>query len=228
MLIHSGCMPAAARGILPPAPCAEVDASRGYRNGYAVLKDRAGNYQYLVLPLARITGIESPVLLGANAPNYFADAWNARLYVEAALHQRQPRYVLSLVVNSTHGRTQNQLHIHVDCIRPDVHAALRRLLPTMDGHWHLLHTLLPPNRHVYQATWIGGKRLAVNPFKLLSAHLAVGDRMALHSLIVVGADSPTGKPGFVLLSGRYDPDRHDRGSGEELQDPGCALARKIP
>ena len=223
-LIHRGCVPAAKRGVLPPAPCTEVEPSHGKSGGYVVFKDRAGRYQYLVLPIVRITGIESPGLLATDAPNYFADAWTARLYVEAALHAPQPRDVISLVVNSASGRTQNQLHIHVDCIRPDVHAALRKLLPTIRTTWQPLESPLPPNGHRYQAMWIGGRTLHANPFKLLASALPKGDDMARHSLIVVGAYSPDGVPGFILLSGHVDPARHDRGSGDALQDLGCVLA----
>lgn len=221
-LIHDGCATAAARGTEPPAPCVEVTRPAGGNGGYVVFKDRNGRYQYLVLPLARITGIESPALLAPAAPNWFADAWTARLYVEAALHHPQPRDVLSLVVNSARGRTQNQLHIHVDCVRPDVHAALERLLPTLDDAWRAV--TLPPNGHRYQARWLGGRTLTENPFKLLAAALPAGDRMARHSLAVVGAYASTGAPGFILLSGRVDPARHDRGNADALQDIPCALA----
>jgi CDP-diacylglycerol pyrophosphatase len=223
-LIHRGCVPAAKRDRFPPMPCTEVDASRDGSDGYVVFKDRAGRYQYLVLPTARITGIESHELLAIDAPNYFADAWTARLYVEAALHAPQPRDVISLVVNSAYGRTQNQLHIHVDCIRPDVHAALRRLLPMISSTWQPLEASLPPNGHRYQAMWIGGRTLHANPFKLLASALPAGDEMARHSLILVGAYSPGGKPGFILLSGHVDPASHDRGNGDALQDLGCVLA----
>ena len=173
---------------------------------------------------ARTTGIESPALLAADAPNYFADAWAARLYVEAALHAVQPREVLSMVVNSAHGRSQDQLHIHLDCIRPEVHDALQHLLPTITSQWHTLSEPLPPHQHIYQAMWVEGEALSINPFQALANALPAGDSMALHSLAVVGAYSPQGKPGFILLSGRVDPARDDRGSGDELQDPDCAIA----
>ena len=39
-----------------PAPCAVVDLDQGF----AVLKDIQGATQYLLLPTARVTGIESP------------------------------------------------------------------------------------------------------------------------------------------------------------------------
>lgn len=223
-LIHDACSPAAARNIYPPSPCAEVDTSHGNAGGYAVLKDRTGRYQYLLLPLARIPGIESPALLAPGAPNYFADAWTARLYVEAALHAAQSRDVLSLVVNSGHGRSQDQLHIHLDCIRPDVHDALQRLLPTITSRWRALSERLPPHRHDYQAMWVEGETLPINPFKALADALPASDSMASHSLIVVGAYSADGKPGFILLSGHVDPMHDDRGSGDELQDIDCGIA----
>lgn len=223
-LVHEHCAVAAAHGVLPPAPCTEVADPHDNRSGYVVFKDRNGSYQYLLLPLARISGIESPALLAPDAPNYFADAWTARLYVEAALHQRQPRDVLSMAVNSAEGRSQNQLHIHVDCIRPGVRAALQRALPAIDATWRWLDVPLPPDGHRYRAMWLDGKTLVRNPFKLLAAALPAGDSMAQHSLAVVGATSSTGAPGFILLDGRADPSRRDRGSAEELQDHDCALA----
>jgi CDP-diacylglycerol pyrophosphatase len=223
-VIHGPCATAALHDAYPPNPCIEVTSSQGSTSAYAVFKDRNGRYQYLVLPLARIAGIESPALLAPDAPNYFADAWTARLYVEAALHQARPRDELSLVVNSAYGRSQDQLHIHVDCIRSDVHDVLHRLLPSLTGQWRPLPETLPPHHHAYQAIWVGGETLSINPFKSLAAALPAGDRMGLHSLIVVGAYAQTGQPGFVLLSGRVDRGANDRGSGDELQDLSCAIA----
>lgn len=220
------CTTAAGKDLYPPRPCVEVEMPRGSANHYAVLKDREGRYQYLVLPLARITGIESPTLLAPGAPNYFADAWTARLYVEAALHRRLPRDQLSLVVNSAYGRSQNQLHIHVDCTRPDVHDALQRMLPNITTQWRPLPMPLPPNGHAYQARWVDGETLTLNPFQSLAASLPAGDHMARHSLIVAGAVSPSGKPGFILLSGRVDWRKGDHATGDELQDLACTIAAR--
>lgn len=221
--VSGQCATAARQNIYPPSPCIEVSAPQGPASGYAVFKDRSGRYQYLVLPLARITGIESEALLAPGAPNYFADAWEARRYVEAALHTSVPRDVLSMVVNSPFGRTQNQLHIHVDCVRADVHDTLRRLLPTITSQWQPLSEPLPAHGHRYAAMWVPGDSLTINPFQSLAASLPSGDRMAWHSLIVVGAQSSTGEPGFILLSGKVDPLAGDRGNGDNLQDLACDL-----
>lgn len=222
-IVHESCAPAARRHAYPPAPCIEVSPPDAKAGGYAVMKDRAGRYQYLVLPLARMVGIESP-LLQLDTPDYLADAWNARMYVEAALHQMLPREAMSLVVNSLHDRTQDQLHIHVDCIRPDVHDALQRLLPGITDRWQPLGELLPPHGGSYQARWASGTTLSLNAFKSLAASLPPGDRMALHSLAVVGARRASGEAGFILLSSRYEPAQGYRGDAEGLQDQACVIA----
>jgi CDP-diacylglycerol pyrophosphatase len=71
-----------------PAPCSEVSISNGVERGFAVLKDNAASkpYAFLLIPTRRITGIESPLLLGLDAPNYFQFAWTARSYVLGAVH----------------------------------------------------------------------------------------------------------------------------------------------
>jgi len=222
-IVHGHCEPAAAKGTYPPSPCAAVHEGPG---GYAVLKDRHGAYQYLVLPLARTQGIESPELARPDAPNYLAAAWRARLYVEAALGMTQPRDVLGLVVNSPEGRSQNQLHIHVDCIRHDVRDALARQLRHISYRWRWLPAGLPPFGHRYMARWVDGAELHINPFADLARALPDGDRMAEHGLAVVGASRGAARPGFILLSDRIGPE--DRANIEELQDVDCTLAHRPP
>jgi CDP-diacylglycerol pyrophosphatase len=226
-VVHQHCTPKAAQKIFPPAPCADVQLGPG---GYAIFKDRNGPYQYLLLPLARITGIESTALLAADAANYLAEAWQARLYVEAALHAAQSRDVLSLAINSSQGRSQDQLHIHIDCVRSDVRDAIHRWLPGIVGNpgWHPLPEGLPPSGHRYLAKWVGGENLGDNPFKDLAGALPSSDALAAHSLAVLGAYAPSGQPGFVLLSGRADVATGDRGHAEELQDTSCAVAKHPP
>lgn len=191
-----------------------------------MFKDRVGRYQYLVLPLARIPGIESPSLRKRDAPHYLADAWNARLYLEAALHKTLPRESVSLVVNSMHDRTQDQLHIHIDCIRPDVHDALQHLLPAITDHWQPLSELLPPKEGRYMARWTSGTELSINAFKSLAASLPRGDLMERHSLVVVGAQRASGEPGFILLSSRYENPDDSSGAAETLQDRTCTIAQR--
>jgi CDP-diacylglycerol pyrophosphatase len=134
-----------------------------------------------------------------------------------------PRSAISLAINSPYGRTQNQLHIHIDCIRADIAAALAPALPTLGTAW----TPLPLAGHAYRARRIDDADLArEDPFQLLAGDPAVGPSgMKTHTLVVVGATFPGGRDGFVLLDDRLDLPGGDRASGEELQDHSCAIAR---
>lgn len=204
-----------------PSPCLSVDLA----DGFAVLKDQTGASQVLVIPTTRVSGIEAPALLDPAAPNYWAAAWKARRDVEALAHREIPREDLALAVNSIYGRSQDQLHIHVDCIRPDVRNALNAALDRIGPKWGPLDVSLAGHR--YRAMRIDGEELgAANPFKLL----ADGDAraradMAVETLVLAGAVFADGSPGFVLLSDRADPSTRDPAAGEMLLDHGCQVLR---
>src|SRR5262249_21213379 len=82
----------------PPLPCKYVDISTGERNGYAVLKDKVGIAQFLLIPTRRIIGIESPELLSPDIPNYWRAAWEGRrdlvLEVGLGISRKGIRFVL--------------------------------------------------------------------------------------------------------------------------------------
>jgi len=223
-IVHRLCVPNAER-FGDPAPCQRVELRGAERNGYAVLKDPFHSTQFLVVPTARITGIESPALLAANAPNYFESAWGVRAYVGQAVHRTVPRDDIGLAVNSAAARTQNQLHIHIDCVRGDVRAALQRA-PAIPRRWAPLGVLLAG--HKYLAMRVDAAQLnGVNPFRLLADGVA-GARadMGDHTLIAIGASFSNGHPGFILLDGHVDRAAGENASGEELLDHSCAVAKR--
>jgi CDP-diacylglycerol pyrophosphatase len=202
-----------------PKPCEQVDLA----GGYVVLKDRDGGTQFLVMPIARITGIESAEILAPDAPNYWDAAWQARHFVNERAHRDLPRDALGLAINSVSGRTQNQLHIHVDCMRLDVTAALRAHAGAIGTTW----TEFPEQLvgHDYMAMRIQQPELgATNPFALLADDVP-GARadMGHYTLVVVGSNVQ-GKEGFVVLAGHATPATGNRGAGEQLQDHACAAA----
>ena len=204
-----------------PAPCAKVDLHPGA--GFAVLKDINGVAQYLVIPTVKITGIESPELLSGNTSNYWGYAWQARTNLEDRLHRKLARDQVALTVNSAFGRTQNQLHIHIDCIRPDVRETLRRQADKIGGQWVPLDTKL--NNHPYWAMRILGTELGeINPFKLLAEGMSFArNHMERQTLVLVGMTFNDGSNGFILLEDHADLGINDRASGEELLDHQCAL-----
>jgi len=187
------------------SPCERVNLEQGY----VVLKDMRGKTQFLVMPTARITGIESPEILAAGAPNYWQAAWDTRIYVSKRAGDKLPDKDIGLAVNSPFGRTQNQLHIHIDCLKPAVITALNKV--KRDGKWREIS--FPQRLHAYQALYV--ETLTPDPFKRLAAH---AKDMSHETLVVAGLDH-----GFMLLADTAT--LTDRASGEELLDHECKIAQ---
>jgi CDP-diacylglycerol pyrophosphatase len=206
------------------APCTLVDLA----GGYAVLKDRVGATQFLLIPTARVGGIESPEILAPGAPDYWEDAWQARRFVSERAGRMLGRDEIGLAINSVSGRSQNQLHIHVDCMRPDVRDALHADLDAISDVWRPLPAAVAG--HVYLARRLAQPDLAnADPFRVLAEGVPeAGADMAHETLVVTGAVFPGGQDGFVLLADRADPATGDTGSGEELLDHSCSLAHTGP
>jgi CDP-diacylglycerol pyrophosphatase len=222
-IISQKCLPSE-REYGQPTPCAVVDLKEGDAHGYVVLKDRTGATQYLVMPTAKITGIEDPAVLAPGAANYFADAWRERHFTIDAADHELGRDELSLAINSVYGRSQNQLHIHIDCVAPAVKAAVGRQIAAVGEKWAPFPE--PLAGHRYRAIRVDGQALEANPF-LLIADGVPGARAAMgkETLVVVGATFAGAKPGFVILDTTADPATGNRANGEELQDHSCALGR---
>jgi CDP-diacylglycerol pyrophosphatase len=203
-----------------PAPCVQVDIREGELRGSAVMKDSEGADQFLLIPTARITGIEDPAVRAPGAPNYFEYAWRARAYTEAEAGGVLPRDWISLAVNSVAFRTQDQLHIHIDCLRADVHQALADSAGLIGPSWAPLPVPLAGDS--YQAIAIGSLD-SVNPFAL------AGDAAdaAASTVVVVGAGTDE-HPGFVVLRRTAAPGSDDPAAGENLQDHGSCPAPVPP
>lgn len=204
-----------------PSPCTLVDLA----GGYVVLKDRVGATQFLVLPTARITGIESAALLSPRVPDYMQDAWSARRFVEARTPGSLTRGDLSLAVNSIRGRSQDQLHIHVDCLRQDVRDALARHRAAIGDQWRPFPVALAGHHYIARRLVIPDLS-DVNPFRTLADEVPdARANMGEYTLVVAGATFG-GKSGFILLADRADLLRGDLARGESLQDHSCAVARR--
>ena len=204
-----------------PAPCLAVDL----QGGHAVVKDLADTTQLLLVPTRRVTGIESPLLQAPDSPNYWQAAWAARALFARQAGVRLERDEVMLAVNSVWARTQNQLHVHIECIRPDVRAALKAHADQLRARWSPFP--VPLNGARFRARWVAGEDLrGADPFRLL----ADGERrarghMGRMNLAVVGSRKGRA-PGFILLS------HMDRGPGpraiaaESLTDHACAVLRE--
>lgn len=226
-LVHNVCVPDQQR-MRDPAPCRYVSPQDGRPEGYAIIKDRIGVRQFLLVPTARITGIESPVLLAPGSSGYWAQAWNNRSYLESLLDDKVPRDGIGLAVNSALGRTQNQLHFHIDCVRPDVRQTLQSHERQIGDYWTQIP--LPPHNHIYSVRRLIAEDLSGNnPFRMVAERGPdqSGD-MAIQTVVVIGAVFRGGRDGFYVLNDHADIGGRDRAVGEELLDHDCALVGRDP
>ena len=219
-IVHGKCVPSEAGG-LGPGPCRLVDLAQGY----AVLKDSRGATQFLLIPTARITGIEDSQILAPAAPNYWQAAWQARQFVAERAGRPVPRDDIGLAINSAQGRSQNQLHIHVDCLRADVKQALAQEAGRIGKSWSRLAS--PLAGHSYLAMRVEAADLrGIDPFRLVAGEIpsAAAD-MGDQTIVVVGAVFEAGQPGFYILNDQANLARGDTGSGEELLDHQCLVLK---
>jgi CDP-diacylglycerol pyrophosphatase len=219
-IVHDKCVPDQ-KSNGAQAPCAEVEIADGEDNGVAILKDLHGVAQHLAIPTRRTAGIESPDLLEPSAPNYWRAAWAARSFLNERLHRELPRDAIGLAINAATQRSQDQLHIHIDCVAPDVRKALGAYAGELGANWHVLPFMLAGRR--YWARRLDSADLSdAAPFRLLADGIT-GARsdMAHETLVAIGATFAPSTPGFVLLADHADL---DGGHGEDLLDSSCAVA----
>jgi CDP-diacylglycerol pyrophosphatase len=208
-----------------PRPCTYVSLEAGIRGGYAVLEDPLSPSQVLVLPTRRISGIESPELLSADAPNYLEAAWRSRRFVFQRLRRKLARDAIGFAVNSAPDRSQDQLHIHVDCLQPSVRRQIDSHVDAIGTTWKKLGFSLA-GRH-YSARRIERPTLrGINPFRLLADWVTSnGGAMWRETLVLVAVTFGGHHDGFVLLADFADPAIGNPGHGEALLDHSCALAK---
>ena len=198
-----------------PGQCTMVDLDKRY----AILKDIVGRSQHLLIPTDRITGIESPLILAPHAQDYWVDAWNARTYVEKSVKRDLPDNQLGLEINSQYRRSQNQLHIHIDCMRGDISAALARHANDAPDEWHW--DTLDGNR--YRVMRVTALTQADNPFRLVARDNQGAGKMATQTLLVTGAGPSAEKDGWLIVNSGLDLD-DGSGSAEGLLDHACRVA----
>lgn len=196
-----------------PAPCLRVNLTQHY----VVFNDAHGPLHTLLIPQEKISGIESTALLSGEAESFFQSAWENRyLLQQQAAFPILDRY-LALAINSRYGRTQNQLHIHLACLKPEVYQAIQRQQKRIDHHWQELETPLSGQR--YLAIKVAA---TTNPFIALDHYVqAQGDRMKNYGLVRLLADNGEA----ILLTSRMQLMELTLGTVETLLDVDCKLAQ---
>jgi|HubBroStandDraft_1064217.scaffolds.fasta_scaffold28926_2 CDP-diacylglycerol pyrophosphatase len=199
-----------------PAPCERVYLPDGKTNssGYAVLADRKGGAHFLLIPTQTMAGTDSSELLDPDLPNYFAQAWHARDLLSKFVGHEVPRTAIGLAINNVQNRSQDQFHIHIECLRAEVMDSLHAAADHLTDAWSPISVA----GSTYQALRIGNAELdGSNPFELLAA-LGPETRhhMGDYTLVVAGMQFTSG-PGFVVLTGTGR-------TGELLLESSCAVA----
>jgi CDP-diacylglycerol pyrophosphatase len=220
-IVNLDCVPAA-RTTGKTGVCATVDLP----GRYVLLRDRQGVAQHLLIPTDRISGIESPVVLAPDAPNYWADAWDARRYVEAALKKARRAPLaddqIGLEINSAMRRSQEQLHIHIDCMKASALSALgrHRSDPPRVWTWDIIDGAR------YRIMRMPGPAFDFNPFDLVAGQHTSPDVMAQQTILVTGAGSSAADSGWLVVDSSLDIDG-GTGSAETLLDHQCGVAEPL-
>ncbi len=197
-----------------PLPCLKVDRA----GGVAVVRAPTDVNRIIVVPIRQIPGVESPLLLGEDGKNLWAEAWRQRGTVIAAASRPLGWSDIGMAVNSQARRTQDQLHIHVSCVDPRLRRALKMHPPRRSGWFNLD---LGPWADTYRARRIDARDLDRNLFRMVADELpGARQSMGEHSLAVVGYGAESGEHGFVLLNSS------DGGHAEELLDHSCRADRR--
>jgi CDP-diacylglycerol pyrophosphatase len=214
-IVQDQCLPHW-RGQHSAAPCMEVHLDAAAGSGYAVLADRKGGAHFLLIPTRTISGIESPALEAPGAPSYFLAAWRAHERLDGIIGRPVPPRFVGLAVNPLHARGQDQLHIHIECLRPDVYETLARQGARISASWSPV-TLGGAS---YWLRSISANLDADDPFRLLASHPPEAGRgMSDYTLVVTG--TPTGGGGFLMLAS-------SSAAGELLLDSTCAAVKASP
>lgn len=177
-----------------PQPCVEVDTQAGF----VVFKDKNGPLQYLLMPTAKISGIESPQLLAASSPNYFFDAWQARHFMADKYGVPIDDADISLAINSKFGRSQDQLHIHISCLKPAVKTALAAQETDFRQQWQPLPGGLLGHDYLVRRTTAAELQRS-GAFRLLASEVpGAKDEMGHYGLAMTAL--PDGQ--FLLLASK--------------------------
>ena len=198
-----------------PFPCLEVQLPRGTVPGYAVLRAPGSATHIIVTPTEHLAGIEARELMRDGAGAYWRAALDARRLVSEGARKHFPGSAVGLAINSVDTRSQDQLHIHAECFRPDVLEALRTDPPSRGSDWHAVRSLIDRERYVARS--ITREELASdNLFALLAGMPGAAANLSRSKVLLVEAGDR-----FILAV-----TRNSRRSIERLLDDECSAASR--
>ncbi len=194
----------------------------------AILKDLNGVAQMLAIPTRKIAGIEDPQMLAPDAPPVFADAWKAKAAASrrgSAASRCRARRSRS-TINSKWSRSQQQLHVHVDCVAKPVAAALAEYRSALDDQLAADDRSSWPAEPISPAGSNSADLADADPLKLLADGVpGAKANMGAWTLAAVGADVRR-QAGLHPARRRFSLE--GGGHAEDLQDHDCVIARTAP
>lgn len=199
-----------------PQPCKAVNVSEGY----VVMKDRKGPIHDLLMPIEKLTGIEEFAGRGTSS-NFFADAWAHALDPKNGIGNPSYNSTIALAVNSQHGRSQNQLHVHIACLKEEISSQLPQILKDIGSDWSPLPATILGHHYIalrLNDDWMTRQ----DPFQLLAKYTrANNDDLGKYSLALVKQSHGS----YFLLSTRLQLSEFNLGSAGELLDYHCGVAK---
>jgi CDP-diacylglycerol pyrophosphatase len=199
----------------PQPPCLYARKDQGF----AIMRDRKGGEHFLLLPTSKIAGIEAPVLLRAETPNFFASALTESGTLEKEFGAAFGAKAMLLAVNSQGGRSQDQLHVHISCLSPQADAILKTLSTTSpEKKWKELAQPIAGHSYILRRTDLA-ELSEETPFRILANEVeAAIDQMGLWGVALVRLPS---NQYFLLATKRHLMDLNFA-SPEELQNHDCS------
>lgn len=169
------------------------------------------------MPIEKITGMESSIILEPTTPNLFAAAWQQRSLLAKKRGEPIADSALSLAINAQYGRSQNQLHIHISCLRPDVRQQIDNLSARLNDQWQSA-TL---RKHQYLIRTLSTAELAQQSafIRLATEVPNARSEMGKYGLALIAL--PDGRLALLALERNWL--KLNSGSAEELQDHHCAI-----
>ena len=212
------------RCLTPPTPihsdCAIVDRQRGF----VLYKDMIGASHYLVIPVQPVSGVDDARVWSDREHNAWAFGWGAREIVAKAIGRPLPDTLLGLAINAKAARSQDQLHIHLDCISESARDFLAS--GAIDTRWRSLEFRGKPVR----ARLIPSSDpvLAVDPFDVVREDIGANASIADRGVFLGYVRPSQGQAGFVVVDEPVDKAGGANGHASDFLDRGCKLGRAQP
>lgn len=185
-----------------PNLIAQVVDPPGHNYGFAVhygQNKATSEYDYLVVPTKRQSGIECPEIYQPWAINLFA-------YSLQQAEQRLAGQDIALGINSEFQRGKNQLHIHVTRLvgnaRTDINNQIQQI-PVEHNKWK--DNRIKVAGHTFRALWVLSP-WDRNLFEVLHNQIAPGGPQDMGKQILLVTPAP--HHGYVVLNSQADLDNN--------------------